>query len=393
MKLHKPILNAIHQALQKIINENFYSDKVLEYLFKTNKKLGKKDRQIIAETTYNIVRNYRYYHHLAQSDDLLTIIDVYFQQHALFNDSIVHDSYPSPNVTDRNDLPLFIQLSYNDELWQEGVKQLGNKWLVEAKALNTSAPLVIRTNTLKTNRDELKQLLENMGIQCTTSSEVEEALIITNKKYLSQNEWFKKGYYEIQDLSSQKVGHFIPKDILVNAKRVIDACAGAGGKTLHLSALMQNKGRILALDINEKKLAELRKRARRDGCSNIQTKRITSTKLIKQLANSADIVLIDSPCSGTGVIKRNPDVKIKFTTSHLQELINLQQDILNNYSIMVKPEQYLLYVTCSILPEENEKQIERFLAHHPNFGLIKQQTLYPSDGFDGFYMALLKRME
>lgn len=378
MKLHYPILNSIITALKKIINENFYSDKVLEYVFKSNKKLGKRDRQIIAETVYNIVRYYYLYQYLAQSNVIEEIVKTYFQ----YKDKQLN----TLSIPDR------IKLSFNEDLWNEAAQQLGeSKWIQEAAALNQTAPLVIRTNTLKISKQELKSKLLSLDIETYELSDVPEALVIANKKFLSQNEYFKSGYYEFQDASSQKVAHFIPKEILSQSKRIIDACAGAGGKTLHLSALMKNKGQIIAMDVDEKKLNELYKRMKRANCSNIQIKPISSSKIIKRLENSADILLIDAPCSGTGVIKRNPDTKIKFSSQHFHELITLQKKILAEYNKMIKPDGYLLYVTCSILPKENEEQIQFFLSENKNFELIQQQTIFPSSGFDGFYMALFKK--
>lgn len=390
MKLHKPVLNAILTALQKIFFENAHSDKVLEQIFKQEKKLGKKDRSIIAESTYHIIRYWYYYQYLANNDnDIEKLVWTYFKKNNFSFDNIPlnHISLKSENnISDK------IKLSYNDDLWNEGLTQLGKeRWLQEATALNTPAALVIRTNTLKVSREQLSQYLLSIGIETIAVKDVPEALIIKNKKFLTQNEFFKKGFYEFQDLSSQKVAHFIPQEILMHAHRVIDACAGAGGKTLHLSAMMQNKGQIIAMDVNEKKLNELQKRTARAGCSNVIVKHIHSSKVFKRLKCSADIVLIDAPCSGTGVIKRNPDTKLKFSSKELQKLIHTQQQILHDYASMVKTNGYLLYVTCSILPKENEAQIHYFLKHHPEFQFIKEQNIYPSEGFDGFYMCLLKK--
>ena len=389
MKLHTPILNTILTALHKIINENYYSDKVISSLFKSNKRLGKRDRQCIAETTYNIVRFYYYYQYLTQNGTLEDILFTYFQKNKpLSNNTAVFSSQQILS----EDIPQRILLSYNDDLWDEAEHQLGlNRWLTEAEALNQPARLVIRTNTLKISKSDLKSKLQALHIETIENSEIPEALILTNKRYLPQTELFKKGFYEFQDLSSQMVGHFIPSDILKTAKRIVDACAGAGGKTLQLAALMQNKGQLIAMDIDEKKLAELRKRATRAGCSNIQIRLIEGTKTIKRLKNTADLLLIDAPCSGTGIIKRNPDIKLKFRKQNLSELIQLQRQILNNYSAMVKPHAYLIYVTCSILPKENEQQVHWFLERHPEFELVKQKTIYPSFGFDGFYMCLMRK--
>ncbi|GIX40529.1 MAG: RNA methyltransferase [Leptospiraceae bacterium] len=393
MKLHKVILNIILEALNKIIKQNHYSDKVLEHYFRTNRKLGKTDRKIIAESVYNIVRYYYLYEYIAQSDDLNKILSSYFYfNHILFDN--LEELLPNIDVKqiDISKIPDRIKYSYNEELWLEGLNQLGEeKWFKEAEALNQQAKLVIRVNTLITTKKELQQLLYDSGIESVEHPEVEEALIIQNKTFLSPNEYFLKGYYEFQDLSSQRVAHFIPKDILEQANRIIDACAGAGGKSLHLSALKQNKGQIIALDIESKKLNELKKRAKRNRSSNIIIKPIESSKTIKRLKNSADILLLDVPCTGTGVIKRNPDTKLKFSKDNMNNIIELQRDILLQYSKMLKEGGYLLYATCSILPLENEYQIQWFIKNKTQFELIKYQTIYPSEGFDGFFMALLKK--
>ncbi len=176
--------------------------------------------------------------------------------------------------------------------------------------------------------------------------------------------------------------------------RVIDACAGAGGKSLHMAALMKNKGKILCLDTEERKLIELKKRSKRNGISIIETKTIDSTKVIKRLAESADLVLLDVPCSGLGVIRRNPDAKWKLKKERIEELIKIQADILSSYSNMVKKGGKLIYVTCSILPSENELQIKKFIeSHKDQYKLIEEKTISPAEsGFDGFYMAKLIRL-
>jgi 16S rRNA (cytosine967-C5)-methyltransferase len=174
--------------------------------------------------------------------------------------------------------------------------------------------------------------------------------------------------------------------------RVIDACAGAGGKTLHIASLMKNKGRLLAMDVEQWKLDELLKRARRAGVSNLEAKIIDSSKVIKRLQNSADRLLLDVPCSGTGVLKRNPDAKWKLAPPFIDEVRSLQKKILNDYCQMLKPGGLMVYSTCSVLPSENEKQVSDFLeSRNGDFTLIRDSHLWPSDGFDGFYMALIRR--
>jgi len=176
-------------------------------------------------------------------------------------------------------------------------------------------------------------------------------------------------------------------------QRVVDACAGAGGKSLYLAALMQNKGRIIALDPSVPRLAELRRRARRAGVFIIEARPIESMKTIKRLYDSADRLLLDVPCSGTGVLRRNPDLRWRLTPAMLDQLIAQQQQILHHYSRMVKPDGLILYTTCSLLKAEGEAQISRFLESHADaFSLLKEKRYSPSlDGFDGFYAAVLKR--
>jgi 16S rRNA (cytosine967-C5)-methyltransferase len=176
--------------------------------------------------------------------------------------------------------------------------------------------------------------------------------------------------------------------------RVIDACAGGGGKTLHLAALTQNKGKIVAMDTEGWKLEELMKRAKRAGASNIETRVIDSAKVIKRLEGTADRLLLDVPCSGLGVIRRNPDAKWKLSLEFVEKVKTLQQKILTEYSTMVKPGGKMVYSTCSLLPSENEKQVEQFLeGNGKTFTLITSKTILPSQGFDGFFMALLQRQD
>ncbi len=193
----------------------------------------------------------------------------------------------------------------------------------------------------------------------------------------------------MQDASSQLVSAFLD---VQPGFRVIDACAGAGGKTLHLASLMQNKGQIIALDIYKNKLNELKRRAKRNGAHNIEQRHIESSKTIKKLHNSADRLLIDAPCSGLGVLKRNPDAKWKLKPEFIDQIKVTQQEILNNYCKMLKVKGQMVYATCSILPSENKAQITEFLKNNANFKLLKEQKVSPvQSGFDGFYMALLER--
>ena len=175
--------------------------------------------------------------------------------------------------------------------------------------------------------------------------------------------------------------------------RVIDACAGAEGKTLHLASPMKNKGKIIALETFQWKLDELKKRATRAGVNIIETREISSSKIIKRLADSADRLLLDVPCSGLGVLKRNPDIKWNISVSAIEELKKIQQDILFRYSCRVKAGGKMIYATCSILPSEGEDQLKNFISEKKEmWSLVSEKIFSPyKNDCDGCYLAVLDR--
>jgi 16S rRNA (cytosine967-C5)-methyltransferase len=271
------------------------------------------------------------------------------------------------------------------------VKELGvEKWTKEISALNEQAEVILRVNTLKTTKLALQKKLEDEGIETEPIRGYEYALKLKERANVFTTEAFKLGFFEVQDASSQLVAEYL--DVKPGMK-VIDTCAGAGGKSLHLAALMENKGQLISTDIYESKLKKLKIRARRNGVHNITTKVIDSLKVMKKMKGTADRVLIDAPCSGIGVLKRNPDSKWKLQPEFVDTIIKTQAEILEEYSQLVKVGGKMVYATCSILPSENEKQVQLFLNSHPEFQLEKQNKVsaYKS-GYDGFYMALLERI-
>ncbi|MEZ9369149.1 RsmB/NOP family class I SAM-dependent RNA methyltransferase [Shewanella sp. 10N.286.51.B2] len=274
-----------------------------------------------------------------------------------------------------------------DEL---GAAQLGEKWPAERSALATAPKRYIRANSLKGTREELKQRLTKELVATVEVEGVESALEIRSDSALFKTEAFKQGYFEQQDAGSQLVA------AAIDAKpgmRVVDACAGAGGKTLHIAAQMQGKGRLLAMDVEQWKLDNLKIRARRAGAHNVETRIIASSKTIKRMKLTADRVLLDVPCSGLGVLKRNPDSKWRDTPERLPVLIELQKDILQSYSRMVKVGGILVYATCSIMPDENRNQVDAFLAANPHFTLLDDELILVAEhGFDGFYLARMERI-
>lgn len=272
---------------------------------------------------------------------------------------------------------------------QLGEQEVGNRWDNELEALNQEASVVLRVNTLKVSRKELQTQLTGEEIETEAPKEFPDALILEERQNIFTRQQFKDGLFEVQDAGSQLIAPYLQ---VQPGMRVIDACAGGGGKTLHLAAIMQNKGRIIAMDTEQWKLDELKKRARRAGVANIEPRLIESSKTIKRLENSADRLLLDVPCSGLGVLRRNPDAKWKLNIDFIDRVKELQQHILKDYSLMIKPGGLMVYSTCSILHTENEDQVQKFLNDSEGkFELIEEKRIWPSDGFDGFYMALIKK--
>lgn len=394
VKPHRILLQAIVNALNSIFTENKYADKVIEKTLKENPKFGGRDRRFIAETTYDIVRNFRLLTYLAHNEsDFWKVLGTYFvMQHMPMPDDREFKNISEKEIADRYKAckDERILQAYPDWLWELGKQELGTKaWENEAKALNDQAEVVLRVNTLKSKKEIVTKFLNEQEIETKTLPGYDNALVLLKRQNLFQNQLFKLGLFEIQDAGSQAISEFLEVE---PGMRVIDACAGGGGKTLHLAALMQNKGRIVSMDVTQWKLDELKKRARRAGASNIEPRLIEGSKTIKRLENTADRLLLDVPCSGIGVIKRNPDAKWKLNADFIKRTQELQQKILSEYSSMTKVGGKVVYSTCSILPSENRKQVDTFLENNKNFVLEKDHTILPSEGFDGFYMALLKRV-
>lgn len=395
MKLHRNLCEAVVDVLGEIFLENRYADKAIEKLLKQNPKWGARDRRFIAETTYDIVRWYRLFTRLSRAgeNDFWKLLSVW----CIWNDVRVPD-WPEMKVDQdylnktfdaiRNDRK--IVESVPDWLDELGERELGEGWSEELHALNEQAKVVLRINTLKTSRNDLQRLLaDDDEILTTTSPDFPDALLLEERQNIFTRQPFRDGLFEVQDAGSQLIAPYLRVE---PGMRVVDACAGGGGKTLHLAALMQNKGRIIAMDTEAWKLEELKKRARRAGASNIETRVIESSKTIKRQERSADRLLLDVPCSGLGVLKRNPDAKWKLSPEAIEKVKLTQQKIINDYSVILKPGGMMVYATCSVLPSENERQVEKFLIDKAGqFELIEMKTLLPSEGFDGFYMALIRK--
>ena len=398
MKFYPNTATAVITILEKVFIEKSYADKVIEHVLKNNTKWGSRDRKFVAECAYDIIRWKR-------------LMEAIIQKRAedkegfweLFGAWCFLNRYPIPDWEPLRKLnPDKMNLAYTraskefktresipDWMDQLGRAELKDRWEPELEAMNTKAEVVIRVNTLKIARTILQKELQAQDVQTTTIHGFPDALVLERRQNIFRLPQFKSGYFEMQDAASQAVSRYLD---IQPGMRVIDACAGSGGKSLHLAALLQNKGRVISLDLEKWKLDELKKRAARGGATNIETKVIESSKTIKRLAESADRLLLDVPCSGMGVLRRNPDAKWKLSEAFIEQVKTAQHEILSKYCEMLKPGGLMVYSTCSLLPSENRAQIDRFLeANSGNYTLVKDQNLWPSQGFDGFYMALIQK--
>ncbi|GAA4239054.1 class I SAM-dependent methyltransferase [Postechiella marina] len=402
MRLHRNLCFSVIDGLTLIFNEGKYADKVIQQLLKRDKRWGARDRAFVAETTYDIVRWKRLYAEIAEvkapfdRDNLWRMFAVWATLKGIkLPDWKYFESTPTRKIKGRFDELSQIRKfkeSIPDWMDEVGEKELGKAlWSKEIEALNQQADVVLRVNTLKTTKEKLQTILFDLDIETEFVQNHPAALKLKERANVFTTEAFKNGFFEVQDASSQLVAEYLD---VQPGMRVVDTCAGAGGKTLHLASLMENKGQIIAMDIYGNKLHELKRRAKRNGAHNIETRAIESTKTIKKLYDKADRVLIDSPCSGLGVLRRNPDAKWKLQPDFLDKIRKTQQDILQQYSRMVKNGGKLVYATCSVLPSENQNQVEAFLKSEAgeNFTLVKdKKVMAHKSGFDGFYMALLER--
>jgi len=402
MRLHRNLCFAVIDGVLQVFNDGAYADKVIQTLLKRDKRWGSRDRGFVAETTYDIVRWKRLYAEIAEvkepfsRDDAWRLFAVWATLKGIkLPDWKYFEGTPTRKIKGRFDEALKtrkIKESIPDWMDALGVAELGeNKWSKELAKQNEQAEVILRVNTLKTNKKELQLKLQSENIETKDIKGYPFALKLVERANVFKTEAFNKGWFEVQDASSQLVAAYL--DVKPGMK-VVDACAGAGGKTLHLSALMENKGALIAMDIYESKLKKLKIRARRNGAHNIDMRIIDSTKPIKKLKEKADRLLIDAPCSGLGVLRRNPDSKWKLEPEFLDKIRGTQQHILQEYSKMLKPGGKMVYATCSVLPSENQAQIETFLTSEAgqNFKLIKDKSILAhQSGYDGFYMALLEK--
>lgn len=411
-------LQQLQRVLPQVLKFRHPADAVLSHWYRDNRSLGARDRNEISETIFDILRHLRRYRHFAQSGE-----GSEFRRLALLGLAVTKDGdYLKDVLTpfEKEWLERVHSLALDSMPWE--VRHSVPDWLADKfrnmanadsllEALNTKAPLDLRVNPLKIQRDEALKLMQDRPYKSGTPVATPFSpwgIRLANKPAVHHWPLFKDGSLEVQDEGSQILC------ALVSPRRtdmVIDFCAGAGGKTLLLGALMRSAGRLYAFDVSETRLARAKPRLAKSGLSNVTPVVIANEndQRVKRLAGKAERVLVDAPCSGLGTLRRNPDMKWRHSPELLAEFIELQQRILQSAARCVAPGGRLVYSTCSVLPEENESQIEAFLAKNPDFSLLNAvdslgdriKGLSSEDdylrlrpdvhGTDGFFAAVLER--
>lgn len=405
------------QALRVILPLAHPADTSLRYFFK-NERIGSNERELVAETVFGVLRHRLLLERACAGDAtprrMALAWLVRFGGYNLREIEPVlkrdeKDWLATVKGVKAGELPLSVQAELPEWLVEKMRTSYSDEDILTiGLSMQQSAPLDIRVNTLLAKRDDVLRQLHDKHIEAAATPYSPVGIRLKKKIPLNRDALFTEGKIEVQDEGSQLLGFLLaPK----RNDMVVDFCAGAGGKTLLLSTLMNSQGRLYAMDTSEKRLANLKPRLKRSGASNIQPILIAHENdlKVKRLAGKIDRVLVDAPCSGLGTLRRNPDLKFRQSPASVEELTQKQATILASASRLLKKGGRLVYATCSILPEENQLIAQAFLAAHPDFVLrpagevLRQQkiALEMGDylelrphlhGTDGFFAAVLERI-
>ncbi|MBN1280330.1 MAG: RsmB/NOP family class I SAM-dependent RNA methyltransferase [Candidatus Thermoplasmatota archaeon] len=389
----------LFSALYAVFWQHTYATKAIEKTLHQHPEWEDELRMVFSETVYDLIRWWRPLWYIlnqepsSEEKDLQHLLMIYLFSKKGDLGALQKNKGPALDVVMQRIATAkkkrALRESIPDWLDSQGVAELGSRWDTVIASLNSPPRQTIRVNTMKTTSQQLLNLLKKQGITAEVLPGFPDALWIKEKTNVFTLRSFHQGFFEVQDAASQAVSLLLdPKP----GMRVVDACAGEGSKTLHLAALLKNKGKIIALDTQDWRLKEVRKRASKAGAETVETRVITATKTYKRMYDTADRLLLDVPCSGLGTLQRNPDIRWRLQPDDLHRLKNLQSELLQKYSPLLRPDGQLVYSVCSIFPSEGEEQISQFLTKNPTFHLLKEQRYWPdTDKTDGFYLALLKR--
>ncbi len=412
-----PALFAHAEAvLGQLLRFDHPADAVVSRYFREHRQLGHADRAFVAETVFAVLRRGRSIEArcAGQLSDrrrllaTLALVRGWSQRELAPVLKASEEAWlAAAKAMPEADLPPAVRCDLPDWLYQRLEQQFGaDETLALAHAINQSAPLDLRVNTLKVDRETVLAKLAADGIAAQPGALSPLAVRLRDKPALAKHPLFLEGAFEVQDEGSQLLGFLLdPK----RGEMVVDFCAGAGGKTLLLGALMRNTGRLYAFDVSDKRLANLKPRLARSGLSNVHPGRIEHERdqKIKRLAGKADRVLVDAPCSGLGTLRRNPDLKWRQSETSVAELTAKQASILDAAATLVRPGGRLVYATCSLLTAENDAVVAAFLEKHPDFSLLPAAGLLGKQGIawesevlrllphrhntDGFFAAAMER--
>lgn len=429
------------ELLQLVRSSEKPADSVIDAFFRSHKYLGSHDRRFIAESTYGTLRHLRKCESLLRralgnnadgmisEDGFLLLVVTYLlaieQRTSIAEDDLqpavksvtvrpqigsLLQSLSTPQYVQPADVVQRIgeEFSYPDWMVQRLLEQYGEKeTLLLCQSLNSQAPLTLRVNSLKSTVEDCQEVLKKEGVATERTKLSPFGLIVSKRINIFQIQAFRDGLFEVQDEGSQLLPYLL--DPRPTAK-VLDVCAGAGGKTLELAAIMKNRGEIVASDVHSFRLDQLRKRAQRAGVSNVRIRQVQDiADLAEQHTDYFDVVLIDAPCSGIGTLRRNPGMKWMVTEETIREVSEKQVRILEACVPFVKNGGRVAYATCTVFREENETVMEKFLNAHPSFVLDdppldkakfdfspytvgKYIKFSPHrDGTDGFFIAVMKK--
>ena len=373
----KPLLlHSAAELLERILVGKMPADRQMEGYFRTHRNMGVRDRGFVAETVYGCLREKKWLEHIAGSALLLDIVAAYLLTHGYSARALEETGFRGEargiveraRILDKSSLPFETQTNLPAWLTTRLRAEHGDdETLVMSRALNLPAPVDIRVNTLKARREEVQVRLAAEGFPTEITPYSPSGLRRQERAPLFHTQCFKEGLFEVQDEGSQLLTTILEPR---RNEMVVDFCAGAGGKTLHLGALMANTGTVYAFDVLAKRLERLKPRLRRAGLNNVRMVTISHERdaRVQRLKGKIDRVLVDAPCSGIGTLRRNPD--IKWRVINLAELAETQQRILSAAAELLKPGGRLVYATCSLLKEENEEIVEKFLAAQPEFHVL-----------------------
>ncbi|MBI5007893.1 MAG: RsmB/NOP family class I SAM-dependent RNA methyltransferase [Nitrosomonadales bacterium] len=413
-------LDLVVQALRTALKMEHPADAVLRHFFQAE-RIGSNERALVAETVFGVLRHRLFLEHACTAADkgqatARRMALAYWVKYGGYN---LRELEPLLKAKESEwlgsvkgirmeDLPLSIQAELPEWVVEKlHAQSSAAEILALGRSMQQPAPLDLRVNTLLAGRDEVLQSLQAEGFDAKATPFSPMGIRLKDKPALNKHALFLTGKFEVQDEGSQLLG------LMLAPKRndmVVDFCAGAGGKTLMLGALMNSQGRLYAWDISEKRLTNLKPRLKRSGLSNVQPQLIAheNDSKVKRLAGKIDRVLVDAPCSGLGTLRRNPDLKFRQSPQSVAELNQKQAAILASAARLLKQGGRLVYATCSVLQEENQDIVQAFLAAHPDFRLVPAgevlaqhkiqlemgdylQLTPQLHNTDGFFAAVLER--